>query len=61
MNVVVGPLQGPDTLEPLSSGVMINVSSVARVFAVQGLLYTGVLLVVGSWILSRREVALPSD
>jgi len=61
MNVVLGPLQGPSTLEPLSSGVLIDGRALARVVGIQGALYSGVLLLLGSWILSRREVALPSD
>lgn len=57
---VANPLRGPDPLDLLASGELITGAMLGRVILIQGVLYTGLLALVSSWILNRREVALPS-
>ncbi len=59
-NAVVGPLQGFDPLELLTTGQLVTWSMLGSVFVVQGIVYGGALMAISAWVLNKRELALPS-
>ena len=59
-NAVVGPLQGFDPLELLTTGQLVTWSMLGSVFVVQGVVYGGALMAISAWVLNKRELALPS-
>ncbi|MFH0954335.1 MAG: ABC transporter permease [Verrucomicrobiota bacterium] len=61
LSVVVGPLHGPNPLDLLAAGEFITGAMLAHAVLVRAALYGGCLALLGWWILSRREIALPSQ
>lgn len=59
-SAVVGPLQGPNPLELLTTGQLITWASLGSVFLVQVVVYSGVLMLISAWVLNKRELALPA-
>ena len=59
-NAVVGPLQGFDPLELLTTGQLVTWSMLGSVFVVQGVVCWGALMAISAWVLNKRELALPS-
>ncbi len=57
---MVSPLQTVDTLNLLTAGELISWSVVAGSFVVRILIYSGLMALLSSWVLSRREMALPA-
>lgn len=54
------PLEGTPVLELLSNGLEITTASLLSSFFFKVVLYGGVFALVGSWVLKRRELGLPS-
>jgi hypothetical protein len=54
------PLHTPNPLELVSNGLYVSWSLVGYVAAIKGVIYGGMLLLIGVWVLSRREMALPA-
>ncbi|MCX6995526.1 MAG: hypothetical protein NTV49_00195 [Kiritimatiellaeota bacterium] len=61
MQGLLQPLQTVDALALVASGQNVAWDLVARVFAVQVLIYGGLLMLAGAGALHRRELALPMD
>lgn len=57
---IMAPVKGPDALDLLAEGILIDPWWVARVFSIKVLAYSGLLAVFSIWIFNRRELALPS-
>jgi hypothetical protein len=54
----VQPLQGPNPLELLSVGQLVNWALVAGTFLIKVGIYSVLLAMLSSWVLSRREIGL---
>lgn len=59
LKVVVEPAIRLDVLESLSDGILIPWRSAGGAFLILVVLYSGLLGLLGSYVLSRRELALP--
>ena len=59
-SAVVGPLQGPDPLELLTTGQLMTGAWLGSIFLVQVVVYGGVLMLLSAWVLNKRELALPA-
>jgi len=59
LKVVVEPAIRLDVLESLSDGILIPWRSAGGTFLILVVLYSGLLGLLGSYVLSRRELALP--
>ena len=57
---VIGPLQGPDSLELLTTGQLMSWAWLGSIFLVQVVVYGGILMLVSGWVLNKRELALPT-
>lgn len=60
LDLIVGPISAQNPLDFVAVGEWIGWSDVAYMGGTKLLLYSGVLLSLGIWHLSRKEVALPS-
>jgi len=60
LNMLVRPLETPRILEMLSGGELVSWGLVASSFVIKTVFYGGVLALLSAWILSRREIALPT-
>lgn len=59
LNLLVQPLKDTPVFSDLASGIMIPWSTVATIWFVKLIIYSGILLVVGSYFFNRREIGLP--
>lgn len=57
---IMAPLRGPDALDLLAEGILIDPWWVLRVFTVKVLVYSGLFAAFSILIFNRRELALPS-
>lgn len=60
IGAAVRPLQGPNALDLVAAGQLVSWSWLGTVCLVKVVLYGGVLALAGSWLLSRRQLALPT-
>lgn len=61
VSAVVRPLQGPDPLAHVSTGQLFLWGWLGKIALVQIVIYCGCLALFSTWVLNRREVALPSS
>jgi hypothetical protein len=59
VDAAIGPAVRLDPLDPLSDGVLVSWSATGRALLILLFLYPGVLFLIGSYCLTRRELALP--
>ena len=59
-STIVGPLQGPDPLELLTTGQLMTWAWMGSIFFVQVVVYSGILMLLSAYVLSKRELALPA-
>ena len=57
---LVRPFQSPNPLEYIATGQLVSWSWVAGSIAWEAVVYVVVLAIVASWVLNRRELALPA-
>ncbi len=61
ITAVVRPLQGPDPLVHIATGQLFPWSWLGKIILIKIVIYGGCLALFSSWVLKRREVALPSS
>jgi len=59
VDAVIGPTVRLDPLTPLADGVLVSWGTTARALLILLLLYPGILFLIGSYCLKKRELALP--
>lgn len=60
IHLLIRPIHGTNPLDILANGEWISWGLVSYMFGLKGIVYSGVLMLLGAWHLSRKEVALPA-
>lgn len=60
LHALLAPLGGPPVLDAVATGLVVDTATVLRAWLVEVVLYGGVLGLLGTGVLNRRELALPT-